>query len=411
MKRVVVTGMGALTPIGNTVAEYAAALEGGRCGVDVITRFDVSDSKFTLAAELKDFDAAARLDKNTVRKSDLFTCYALCAAEEAAAQSGIVGKIDPEELGVYFGSGIGGFETFCAEHTALMTSGARKVSPQFIPKMISNIAAANIAIRLGAKGPCISHTTACATSATSIGEAYRAIMCGAAGAMICGGSEAAILPLSLAGFGNCMALSAATDKNAASLPFDARRAGFIMGEGAAALVLEDYDHAVSRGAEILAEVVGYGTTCDAHHVTAPDPSAGEVARAIKLAMRGSEDTPPERIYYNAHGTGTKLNDVTETTALKLAFGEGAYKLHVSSTKSMTGHMLGAAGAAEAVAAILALRGGIVPPTANLLEPDPECDLDYTPVNAVRADITLALSSSLGFGGHNVTLAFRKADAQ
>ncbi|MCI8388238.1 MAG: beta-ketoacyl-ACP synthase II [Clostridiales bacterium] len=405
MKRVVVTGMGCVTPIGNTVDEYAKALIEGKNGIDTITHFDVTDNKYTLAGELKDFDPAKRLDKNAIRKSDIYTQYALYAADEAVEQSGIIGKIDPDELGVYVGSGIGGFETFCTEHENLLKSGQRRVSPQFIPKMIGNIAAGNVAIRFGAKGPCIAHTTACATSSTSIGEAYRAIAVGAAEAIICGGSEAVINPLAVAGFGNCQALSAATDKNAASLPFDKRRGGFVMGEGAAMLVLEEYEHAVNRGAEILAEVVGYGTTCDAHHVTAPDPTASQVARAIKLAMKGNE-VDAEKIYFNAHGTGTKLNDLTETTALKLAFGDDAGKIHVSSTKSMTGHMLGAAGAAEAIASILTIRSGIIPPTINLLEPDEECDLNYTPNTAVEAPIELALSESLGFGGHNVCLAFR-----
>lgn len=405
MKRVVITGMGAVTPIGCSVQEYTDALFAGKNGVGRITRFDVGDSKYTLAAELKGFDPLARLDKSLVRKNDPYTVYALYAADEAMESSGIVGKIEPEELGVYIGSGIGGMDTFCHEQTTLLKDGARRVAPQFIPKMISNIAAANVAIRHNAHGPCMGHVTACATSSTAIGEGYRAIMCGAAKAILCGGAEATINPLAVAGFANCMALSASDDPNAASLPFDARRGGFIMGEGAAVLMLEEYEHAVNRGANILAEIVGYGTTCDAHHVTAPDPTAKDVARAIRIAL---SDEQPEKIYYNAHGTGTKLNDLTETTALKLVFGEDAKKLHVSSTKSMTGHMLGAAGAVEAIAAITALNRGMIPPTINLEVPDPECDLDYTPKSAVKADIELALSASLGFGGHNVCLAFRRA---
>ena len=398
--------MGCVSPIGNTVDEFAHAIVEGKNGIDRITRFDVSDYKHTLAAEVKNFDPAARLDKNAIRKSDLFTIYALYAADEAVEMSGILGNIDPEELGVYVGSGIGGFSTMCTEHENLLKSGARRVSPQFIPKMIGNIAAGNVAIRYSAKGPCIAHQTACATSGTSIGEAYRAIMVGAAEAIICGGSEATILPLAVAGFGNCQALSAATDPNAASIPFDKRRGGFIMGEGAAILVLEEYEHAKQRGANILAEIVGYGTTCDAHHVTAPDPTAGQVARAIKLAMKGL-DVPADKIYYNAHGTGTKLNDATETAALKLVFGDCAKDISISSTKSMTGHMLGAAGAIEAIASILTLRSGIIPPTINLLEPDEECDLNYTPNKAVNKPVELALSNSLGFGGHNVCLAFKR----
>ncbi len=404
MKRVVVTGMGAVTPVGNTVGEFWQSLVQGKNGIDTITCFDVSESKYTLAAEVKNFDPAARLDKVTARKTDRFVQFALCAAEEAMQQSGLAGNIDPEQFGVYVGSGIGGFTTFCHEHEALINGGSRKVSPLFIPKMISNIAAGNIAIRFEAKGPNMSHATACATASTSIGEAYRAIRHEYATAMICGGSEAAITPLAVAGFGNCMALSSAADKNSASLPFDKRRGGFIMGEGAAVLVLEEYEHAVARGAKIIAEVAGYGSTCDAHHVTAPDPDGTEVARAIRLAL--PENVPaPEKIYLNAHGTGTPLNDKTETVAVKRAFGADAPRIHISSTKSMTGHMLGAAGAAEAIAAILAMNNGTIPPTINLQEPDEECDLDYTPNQAVSTPLELVLSTSLGFGGHNACLAF------
>lgn len=406
MKRVVITGMGAATPIGCSVSEYTDALFAGKNGIGRITRFDVGDSKFTLAAELKDFDPQKRLEKPLVRKNDPYAVYAMYAADEAMEDSGIAGKIEPEELGVYIGSGIGGFDTFCREHSVMLETGAKRVAPQFIPKLISNIAAANVAIRHNAHGPCMAHVTACATSSTAIGEGYRAIMCGAAKAILCGGSEATINPLAVAGFANCMALSPSDDPDAASLPFDARRGGFVMGEGAAVLLLEDYEHAVARGAKIYAEIVGYGTTCDAHHVTAPDPTAKDVARAIKLAL--PEDVSEnEIIYYNAHGTGTKLNDATETSALKQVFGENAKKLHISSTKSMTGHMLGAAGAAEAIACVAALNRGMIPPTINLKEPDPELDLDYTPNVPVKADISLALSASLGFGGHNVCLAFRK----
>ena len=404
MKRVVITGMGAATPIGCSVKEYTDSLFAGKNGIGKITRFDVGDSKFTLAAELKNFDPLTRLEKPLVRKNDPYTVYALYAADEAMEDSGIAGKIDPEELGVYIGSGIGGFDTFCHEHSVLLETGAKRVAPQFIPKLISNIAAASVAIRHNAHGPCMAHVTACATSSTAIGEGYRAIQFGSAKAILCGGSEATINPLAVAGFANCMALSPSDDPNAASLPFDIRRGGFVMGEGAGVLLLEEYEHAVNRGAKIYAEVVGYGTTCDAHHVTAPDPTAKDVARAIRLAL---PEELPENIYYNAHGTGTKLNDLTETSALRQVFGEDAKKIHISSTKSMTGHMLGAAGAAEAIACVAALNRGMIPPTINLKEPDPECDLDYTPNEAKPLDIGLALSASLGFGGHNVCLAFKK----
>jgi 3-oxoacyl-[acyl-carrier-protein] synthase II len=377
--RVAVTGMGAVTPIGNNVGAFWKGLVSGKNGIGEITKFDAAGYKAKLAAELKDFDPLSVMDKAGVRKTDPFTQYALCAAEEAVGDSEIAGKIDGAELGVYFGSGVGGFQTFCDEHQALLEGGPRKVSPHFIPKMTSNIAAGNIAIRWGAHGPCVSVTTACATASSAIGEAYRAIRHGYAKAVICGGSEAAITPLGVAGFINCMALSEAEDPNAASLPFDRRRGGFVMGEGAAALVLEDYGHAVRRGAKIYAEVCGYGATCDAYHITAPNPDVTASAKAVRDALAGVGEVDASRIYINAHGTGTKLNDRTETALIKRAFGADAARLHISSTKSMTGHMLGASGAAEAIAAILAMRDGIIPPTINLMEPDEECDLDYTPL--------------------------------
>jgi len=408
MSRVVVTGMGAVTPIGNDVKSFWDGLVSGRNGIDFITHFDASGFKHRLAAEVKNFDPLAFMDKNSARKTDLFVQYALCAAIEAMEDSGLENNIDSGDLGVYFGSGIGGFNTFCQEHEALLSGGPRKVSPHFISKMIGNIAAGNIAIKYNATGPCICTVTACASGSSSIGEAYRAVKHGYARAIICGGSEAAITPLALAGFGNATALTDSTDKDAASLPFDKRRGGFVIGEGAGALILEEYEHAVKRGAKIYAEVCGYGSTCDAYHVTAPNPEVTASAKMISDAVKESGSTAdPSKIYINAHGTGTKLNDKTESAAFKLAFGdERAKLLHISSTKSMTGHMLGAAGAAEAIAAILALKNGFIPPTINLLEPDGECDLNYTPNAGVKADIELALSTSLGFGGHNACLAFK-----
>lgn len=399
--------MGAVTPIGNSVSEFWDGLLNGRNGIGEITRFDTAGHKAKLAAELKDYDPLLAMDKTTVRKTDAFVRYALSAAFEAATDSGIEGTLDGGDLGVYFGSGIGGFGTFCAEDRALIEKGPRYVTPQFIPKMIGNIAAGNIAIRHGAHGPCLAVTTACATASTAIGEAYRAVRHGYAKAIICGGSEAAVTPLGVAGFDNCLALSEAADINAASIPFDRRRSGFVIGEGAAALVLEEYGHAVSRGAPIYAEICGYGSTCDAYHVTAPNPDVTSSAKAVTDALTDVQDTNPARIYINAHGTGTKLNDKTETDVLKRAFGSGARKLHISSTKSMTGHMLGAAGAAEAIASILALVNGVIPPTINLMEPDGDCDLDYTPLTACRAALDVAASISLGFGGHNACLAFKK----
>ncbi len=409
MRRVVITGMGAVTPIGNNVPDFKAALFAGTNGIDTITKYDVSDSKFTLAGEVKNFDGAALLDKMTARKTDLFTQYALVAADEAVTSSGVADTMEKDRIGVCFGSGVGGIDTLCDEHDTIMNKGARRVSPQFVPKMIYNIAAGNIAIRFGFNGPCTAVSTACATGTTAIGEGYRAILHGYADAMVCGGSEAAINPLTIAGFGNCQALSAESDKEIACRPFDKNRNGFIMAEGAGALVLEEYDHAVARGAKIYAEVVGYGSTCDAHHITAPDPEAKFVAKAFLDAFADS-DVAPEQIYINAHGTSTPLNDKTETTGIKRAFGEDfAKKLHISSTKSMTGHMLGATGAVEAIASILALGEGLVPPTIHYSEPDPDLDLDYTPNVAVKADLQLALSSNLGFGGHNAVVAFKKID--
>ena len=408
MKRVVVTGIGAVTPIGNDVGTFRSNLQNGVSGIASITRFDTADWKYKLAAEVKNFDPLNRLDKTTVRKTDRFVQYALYAADEAMELSGISGTVDRFRLGVYFGSGIGGFETFCEDHRLLLEYGIRKVSPQFISKMISNIAAGNIAIRYGANGPCLSVTTACATGTTAIGEAFRAIRFGYADAIICGGSEAAITPLSVAGFGNCMALTSSDNPNAASLPFDRRRAGFVLGEGAAALILEEYEHAVNRNAHIYAEICGYGSTCDAHHVTAPDPEAESSARAISDAVKEAGLERETRIYINAHGTGTPLNDKTETLAIKKALGDTlSHKIKISSTKSMTGHMLGAAGAAEAIACIFTLESGVIAPTINLLEPDPECDLDYCKGEGVQMDVNCAISNSLGFGGHNATICMKK----
>ena len=323
------------------------------------------------------------------------------------ADSHLEGNIDAEELAVYFGSGIGGFETLTEGQNTLMAKGERRVSPLTIPKMINNIAAGNIAIRYNAQNACVAVSTACATGTTAIGEGYRAILHGYTTAAICGGSEAAIVPLAVAGFGACMALNPSEDPDAASLPFDKRRGGFVMGEGAGAVILEEYEHAKARGANIYAEVVGYGSTCDAHHVTAPAEEAIASGKAIQIAAAGLEGIDAEKIYINAHGTGTPLNDKTETRAIKNAFGENAKKVHISSTKSMTGHMLGAAGAVEAIAAILAVKEDIIPPTINLREADPACDLDYTPNTAVETAVEGAMSTSLGFGGHNACVAFRK----
>ena len=407
-KRVVVTGLGVLTPIGNDVASFWEGLKAGKNGIAPITRFDTADLKAKLGAEIKDFDPKQIFDAKTVRQTDRYQQYALAAAMQAVEDSGIREQIAPERFGVYFGSGIGGFETFVNEHNTFLNRGPARVSPFFITKMISNMAAGMIAIQMQAKGPCIEITTACATGTNAIGEAMRAIRHGYADAIIAGGVDAALHPLSMAGFINCQALTDSTDPDAASIPFDKRRNGFVMGEGAGALILEEYEHAKARGAKIYAELVGYGSTCDAFHVTAPDSEAKASGQAIADCLaEANKQVPAEQIYLNAHGTSTPLNDKTETQAIKNAFGADAYKIHVSSTKSMTGHLLGAAGAIEAIAAIKALENGIIPPTINYREADPECDLDITPNKAVEAPLELVLSTSLGFGGHNACVAFAK----
>lgn len=411
-KRVVVTGMGVITPVGNDVRTYWANLLEGVCGIDFIKSIPTDDLPVRIAGEIKDFNPADYdIETPFARKQDKFTIYAVAASWQAVRQSGLdsseEGNIDPFRFGVYVGSGIGGFTTQVRETEKLIKEGAKWVSPLFIPTMIANIAAGNIAIRNQACGPCLPVVTACATSTHAIGEAYRAIKHGYADAIIAGGSEAAVIPLGIAGFANAKALSRAEDPKYASLPFNRNRGGFVMAEGAAMLVLEEYEHAKARGAEIIAEVCGYGNTCDAHHVTAPRPDGVTQAAAIRQALDEAGYSSEDILYINAHGTGTALNDTSETAAFKLALGEDAYKAHISSIKGSTGHMLGAAGAVEAVATVLALKEGMVPPTANLDDVDPECDLNYTPCKAVKADLTIGISDSLGFGGHNGCVAFRK----
>ena len=411
-RRVVVTGTGVISPVGNNVESFWRNLVDGYCGIEVIADFPTDDLPVKIAGQVKDFDPSDyEIEPAFARKQDKFTLYAVAAAWQAVKESGLSaaegGNIDPFRLGVYVGSGIGGFKTQVRETEKLMTDGAKWVSPLFIPTMIANIAAGNIAIRNNACGPCLPVVTACATSSHAIGEAYRAIRHGYADAVIAGESEACVMPLGIAGFANAKALSRSEDPKYASLPFNKNRGGFVMSEGAAVLVLEEYEHAVQRGATILAEVCGYGNTCDAYHVTAPRPDGKTQAAAIRMALDEAGYSSDDCLYINAHGTGTALNDVSETLAFKLALGEDAYKAHISSTKSSMGHLLGAAGAAEALAAILALRHSVIPPTINLDEIDPECDLDYTPNKAVKAELTIAISDSLGFGGHNSCLAFRK----
>lgn len=407
MRRVVVTGLGAVTPVGNTVQDFWDSLTSGGCGIELISSFDTSEMKAKVAAQVKNFDPLLYFEKKELRHTDLFAQYAVAAAEQAMADSGIKGLVAPERFGVYIGSGIGGITTLLDNHLKLEEG--KKVSPFMVPMMIINMASGLVSMRFGAKGPTLPIVTACATSSHSVGEAYRAIAHGYAEAILAGGTEAAVCPLTIAGFSSCMALTTNDDPKTACIPFDRRRNGFVMGEGAAVLLLEEYEHAIKRGARIYAEVCGYGNTADAYHVTMPEPEAEGITRAIVQAMGEAGVHADEGTYVNAHGTSTLLNDKTETLALKKAFGEAAYRVAVSSTKSMTGHMLGAAGAVEAAACVLALKNGIVPPTIGLQERDPECDLDYTPGQARKLEIHTALSTSLGFGGHNACLVFRKSE--
>lgn len=407
MRRVVVTGMGAITPVGNDVETMWANMLAGVNGVEKITAFDTSDLKVHLAGTVKNFEPEKYIEKRELRKLDIYCQYAIAAAQQAVDDSGILGNIDEEHFGVYIGTGIGGLHSFVNNVTALNEGGPRKVSPFFIPMMIGNIATGNVAIRFNAKGVSLSVMSACATGTHSIGEAFHAIKDGYADAIIAGGTESVIAPLTIAGFQNMKALSTNEDPETASRPFDKNRDGFVMGEGAGMLVLEEYEHAKARGAKIYAEFAGYGNTCDAHHVTAPDPEGAGLARAIKIAMAEANTTDDDQLYINAHGTSTHLNDLTETMAFKSALGEKAYDANISSTKSMTGHMLGATGAIEAIVSVLTLRDGMIPPTIHLNEQDEELDLNYTPNKAVKRDVTVAASTNLGFGGHDACVVFKK----
>lgn len=407
-RRVVVTGMGAITPLGNNVEDTWNGLKDGKNGITPITCFDTENFKTKLAAQVKDFDPKEYLEVNDVLRTDRYAQFAVAAAKQAVEESKIEGNIEPERFSVIFGTGIGGIHTFETEHSKLMERGPRRVSSLFVPMMIGNMAAGMIAIRHQCRGSAMPAVTACASGANAIGEAMRLVRHGYADAVITGGTEAAVVPSAIAGFVNMQALSTSEDPKAASLPFDKRRGGFVIGEGAVALVLEEYEHAKKRGAKIYGEVCGYGSTCDAYHITAPHPEGCGGAQAMSDAMREAEYTLEDVVYINAHGTGTPMNDMIETKVIKKALGEDmAKKSYVSSTKSMTGHMLGAAGAIEALACLLAINEGIIPPTINLNQQDENCDLNCVPNKAVKADITLALSNSLGFGGHNACLAFRK----
>ncbi len=407
MRRVVVTGMGAITPVGNDVATMWSNMLQGVCGIDKIKKFDTENLAVKIAGEVKDFDPTTVVEKRDLRKTDMYTIFALGAAQEAMNDSGLADKIDPKRLGVYVGAGIGGLYTFVENTQALFEKGPRKVSPHFIPKMIGNIACGQIAIKYNAQGPTLAPVSACATGSNAIGEAFHAVKDGYADAIITGGAEYVVHPLTIAGFANMKALSTTEDPKKASIPFDANRNGFVMGEGAGMLVLEEYEHAKARGAKIYAEMIGYGNTCDAYHVTAPSPDGEGLAEAIRIAFKEGNVTDDDVIYFNAHGTSTPMNDKTETMAIKSALGEKAYDVSVSSTKSMTGHMLGATGAVEAIVSVLAVKEGKIPPTIGTTDLDPECDLDYTLGKAKDRDITVAASTNLGFGGHDACVVFKK----
>lgn len=407
-RRVVVTGLGALTPIGNDVSTFWNNLIAGKSGLGYITRFDATDYPTRIAAEVKDFDPLQYIDKKEIRRTDLFVQYAIAAAKMALADAEIqMDQEDANRIGVYVGSGIGGLQILEEQHSVLLERGPKRVSPFFIPMMIGNMAAGLVSIHTGAKGPNSSAVTACATGTNSIGDAFRLIQHGDADVMICGGTESTITPMAFAGFSSMGALSRNNDHpEQASRPFDKDRDGFVMGEGAGVLILESLDRALARGAKIYAEMVGYGMSADAYHLTSPAPDGNGAARSMLAAVHNAGLQPTDIDYINAHGTSTPLNDLYETIAIKRAFGDHAYKLSVSSIKSMIGHLLGAAGGIEAIASVLALHHQILPPTTNLHNPDPDCDLDYVPNEARKASIRTAISNSFGFGGHNATIAFK-----
>ena len=411
MKRVVITGLGCISPLGNSVDAMWSGLLEGRCAIDTIQSIDTTDLPVHVGAEVKDFRPEEYgLDRAMIRHNDRYALYALAAATQAMRDSGLeVGKdVDASRLGCAIGSGVGGIQTFCKEHSSLLENGARGVSPLFIPEMIANIASGNVAILFHAEGPNLPVVTACATGTHSIGEAYRMIREGRADAMITGGAEAALCPIAIAGFANSKALTTVEDPNAASLPFDSRRKGFVIGEGSGIMILEDYEIARRRGAHIYAEVCGYGNSCDAYHYTAPRADAKSATNCIKWALEEAGYKDGEALYINAHGTSTPLNDKAETLAIKQALGEtAARKAVISSTKSMMGHMLGATGAVELVICAKTLQDGKVAPTIHLDSPDPDCDLDYTPHTARDFAAGLTISNSFGFGGQNACVALRK----
>lgn len=403
------TGIGAITPIGTGKNSFWASLKAGKSGIDKITKFDASNYDTQIAAEVKDFDPNTYIDKKEAKRMDRFTQFAVAASKLAVEDAALnVDEVDADRFGVVLGSGIGGIETLEREQEKLMTKGPGRVSPFFIPMMISNIGAGQVSMTFGAKGPNTTVVTACASSTNSIGEAFRIIQRGDADIMITGGAEASITPLSIAGFCSMKAMSTRNDDpTAASRPFDKDRDGFVMGEGAGILILEELEHAIKRGAHIYGEVVGYGMSADAYHITTPAPEGEGAARSMKNALKDANIAPEDIDYINAHGTSTPYNDKFETMAIKSLFGDHANKLAVSSTKSMTGHLLGAAGAIEAIACIMAINDSFIPPTINYTTPDPECDLDYVPNKGRERNVRYTLSNSLGFGGHNATIIMKK----
>ena len=407
--RVVVTGMGALAPNGNNVSEYWDALTAGQSGIDHITYFDTTDFPVKIAGEVSNFDPEQYFDRKEVRKLDPFSVYALVASNEAIQMSGLdAGGFDPQRAGVMLGCGIGGITTLLAEHVVLQNRGARRISPFFVTKLIANIAGGQIAIKWDLQGPNQTVTSACASATDAIGLALRLIQSGSADIMVAGGTEASICDLPLAGFSTIRALCNAADPpQSASRPFDKDRGGFVMGEGAGILVLETEEHAVSRGATILGELAGYGSTNDAFHVTQPAQGGAGAVKAMQLAMEDAGAEPEEVDYINAHGTSTPYNDKNETAAIKTVFGDHARKLKISSTKSMTGHLLGASGGIEAIASLKAIEKQTIPPTINYTTPDPDCDLDYVPNTAQETQVNSVLSNTFGFGGHNAVVFMRK----
>ena len=408
MRRVVVTGMGAITPIGNSVEEFWKSIKENKIGIDNITKFDTTDYQVKLAAEVKDFVARDRMEFKAAKRMSAFSQYAVCATKEAVGQSGLdLEKEDPYRVGVSIGSGIGGMKDMEEEEKRLLEKGPDRVKPLLVPMMITNMAAGNVAIAFGAKGKCINVVTACATGTHSIGEAYRSIQCGEADVMIAGGTESSITPLGVAGFTSLTALTKSTDRTRALIPFDKDRSGFVMGEGAGIVVLEELEHAKQRGADILAEIAGYGATCDAYHTTSPAEDGSGAAKAMEFAMNEAGVTGKSIDYINAHGTGTHHNDLFETRAIKLALKEAAADVKINSTKSMIGHLLGAAGGVEFITCVKSINDSYIHPTVGLREPGEECDLDYMMGEGISKEVNYALSNSLGFGGHNATLLIKK----